>query len=1524
MKGLYSAVVAGVLASCVHGLDPTDSIMDGDAAQSGYLPNHNMDPSIIMGGVFGQIWKFTTPAGTSEQFYAKPLVYTPSSTGKQRVLAFSEQNNVYALDAVNGTLLASRALETPFHVSDIGCSDISGTIGITGTPVIDPATDTLYLYAKSYLGNTTGWQNGAYRFHALDTVTLNERPGFPINIQGIPADNDPTRRFTGGTNLQRPSLNLIHGVIYAGFGGHCWIVGIDTAGTVRTAFVTEGGLHANPEDGTWTGGGGKAGIWMSGMGLASDNPSRLFFVTGNGQGHQNQNSPASGHTPLDTLDEAVVNLSIDPVTGKVSLQDYFEPYEYLAMDAADRDLGSGGICLLNSTTFNGNGVARMAVAAGKNGKAYIMNADNLGGYKSGPAGSDNVLQVLTMPGGGSIFGGAGSYPLEGGYLYMTPVGYPTLVFKFGHDSSGNPSFTQVAQTNGSSAGRVGVGASTITTLGGQPGTGILWVTDVDAGVRAYQAVPVNGQMIKINLPTAPFVNKFQRPAFGNGRYYVSTSVGNILGFGSPVALPLSCNTPLDFGSVIIGSFSTQNVTCTTNIALNGLIGLALGTAQYQASNSSLPTGYLAAGVSFTFPVIFNLTTFVLSPGSQSAPVVQPGTLTTSINILTNNAVAGYSISQPVVLTGVSVSSTPFLQTNPLELDFGGIVLGSVTAQTGLTGTFLIVNSGLSPMTITGYGYTQDDILKAPNFTNVTQSGSTGLYDLGLAFNFTSSNLPLVGTVLAPYASITVSVNFSPGQLGDYYSTLEVWSNGGSAYSTFTGTASTNPIGVLEVSNGEGGWLKQTVVNFGSQPALSQTTRQIRISNVGGSTLIITKSKPPGGPQLIATNPGVDLSESMVIEPNSFALGTVLFSPSPLHLNSSPFSINATWTLNTNDPNFEGPIAVLFQGSTSAKQVGPVNPDGSARYQYLGCYSESTGPRLLPKGYGNGPSNSNGVCQTQCLAYGSVFAGTEYQTECWCGNAIPPPTALAILDDKCSYTCANATDEVCGGNGGYISIYYDTERYFPLNGTITGIPVAKLSIGAYTYVGCYTDSTASRGLTGLELCGSGSRLQMYALNASNLVTSSSNSVVSTSTSSTVSSLTTKCSQLYVSIVNINSVTGFDSLYDLNIILDIIIYGGCWTDAVAARVLIDKKLYASTMTLENCATFCAGETFWGVEYGQECYCGMVLQATSVNATNQADCNMLCPGNPQEYCGAGSRLELYSLMPSVVPTSSSLIVVQTSSSLSTSSLSSALDSSPIVASTISSTLSSSSSSSASDSSPIVTSTTFSTLSSSSSVSINVTSTSSLVPLSTPSVGAISNGWQYGGCFNDSVNARALTSKFVVQSAATIESCQALCLKNSLPLAGLEHGTQCLCGSMISNYAVSGQSGCNNICSGNASEICGGTSRISIYNYTSFVPPVLAANIGNYVLQGCYTDSVANRTLKGYVFTNTTSMTQELCINTCKAKAYAYAGIEYGSQCYCGLAIGASATGVALAQCEVMTCAGTNIEWCGAASRIAVYQSS
>jgi hypothetical protein len=179
-----------------------------------------------------------------------------------------------------------------------------------------------------------------------------------------------------------------------------WLVGMSASEPkVITAYTTNGGPGAPPQDGTWTGGGGQAGIWMGGSAIASDNSGRVFFVTGNGwRGSVNQGLPASGRVRLDTLSECVVNMAVNESTGVVTQQDYFEPYTYTAMDAGDRDLGSGGVILPDPATFSGGGIERLAIAVGKNGIAYIMNADNLGGYKLGVGGTDGIIQTIPMPG----------------------------------------------------------------------------------------------------------------------------------------------------------------------------------------------------------------------------------------------------------------------------------------------------------------------------------------------------------------------------------------------------------------------------------------------------------------------------------------------------------------------------------------------------------------------------------------------------------------------------------------------------------------------------------------------------------------------------------------------------------------------------------------------------------------------------------------------------------------------------------------------------------------------------------------------------------------------------------------------------------------------------------------------------------------------------------------------------------------------------------------------------------------------
>lgn len=172
--------------------------------------------------------------------------------------------------------------------------DIPNTIGITGTPTIDPTTDVVYFFSKTYIPNyrvagNTGTSNGVYYFHAVNINTLADVYP-PVLIDGSVADNDPQKYFVGGVILQRPSLAQVGTVVYGAFGGHCdlfnytgVIIGVDiNEAKVVTQFAMESGPLAQQTNVLLqNGGGGEAGIWMSGMGIASDG-NRIFVVTGNG------------------------------------------------------------------------------------------------------------------------------------------------------------------------------------------------------------------------------------------------------------------------------------------------------------------------------------------------------------------------------------------------------------------------------------------------------------------------------------------------------------------------------------------------------------------------------------------------------------------------------------------------------------------------------------------------------------------------------------------------------------------------------------------------------------------------------------------------------------------------------------------------------------------------------------------------------------------------------------------------------------------------------------------------------------------------------------------------------------------------------------------------------------------------------------------------------------------------------------------------------------------------------------------
>lgn len=246
------------------------------------------------------------------------MVYTPNAGGNQLVFLASSQNWIRTLDAKTGDLLNSRQVHTPFLQSDIPCTDIPNYIGIIGTPIIDITSDIVYFFSKTYIPNyryagDTGAYNGVYYFHGVDINTLADTFP-PLLVDGVPADNDPLKYFIGGTVLQRPALTMIGSVVYGGFGGHCdlfnytgQVVGVDVnLVQVVTNFAVEAGPLV-PQTNVWNEnlGGGQGGIWMSGMALSTDGE-RLFWVSGNGDGHQNVDAPASGSSGCQTLGEACV------------------------------------------------------------------------------------------------------------------------------------------------------------------------------------------------------------------------------------------------------------------------------------------------------------------------------------------------------------------------------------------------------------------------------------------------------------------------------------------------------------------------------------------------------------------------------------------------------------------------------------------------------------------------------------------------------------------------------------------------------------------------------------------------------------------------------------------------------------------------------------------------------------------------------------------------------------------------------------------------------------------------------------------------------------------------------------------------------------------------------------------------------------------------------------------------------------------------------------------------------------------
>ena len=148
-----------------------------DDLRTGWYPDQAaLSPASVSASNFGQLFQVNVDGSV----YAQPLLANGA------LLVATENNHVYALDPTNGAAIANRQLEGPWNPADVGCGDLVPSIGITGTPVVDPTTHTAYFTTKTYAAGTSG--PAAIYMHAVDVPSLAERPGFPVLIQGA-ADN---------------------------------------------------------------------------------------------------------------------------------------------------------------------------------------------------------------------------------------------------------------------------------------------------------------------------------------------------------------------------------------------------------------------------------------------------------------------------------------------------------------------------------------------------------------------------------------------------------------------------------------------------------------------------------------------------------------------------------------------------------------------------------------------------------------------------------------------------------------------------------------------------------------------------------------------------------------------------------------------------------------------------------------------------------------------------------------------------------------------------------------------------------------------------------------------------------------------------------------------------------------------------------------------------------------------------------------------------------------------------------------
>ena len=644
----------------------------GDAKRQAQYSNEPfLNPSNVNVSLFGNLFSYNVDGYVAAQPLYVPNVTIPNVGPVNVVYVATQHDSIYAFNAdAPGTgaplwqvsFLNPTAGITSVPVSAQGCGVVNSytEVGITGTPVIDPLTDTLYVVAKTQEGLTAPY-NYVFKLHALDTATGAEKFGGPVTITAsVRNDSNVQVTLSNISALQRTALLELAGSIMIGFGSngcdkaaHGWLLAYNAITLQQQA------VFNTSADDPWG-----SSLWMSGVGPASDPDGYIYLVTANGAFDVDSGGSDWG--------DSIMKLSASGPN--FTVMDSFTPFNQGTMAQSDLDLGSGAAVILPDPSPGP--YPELMVAAGKTGTIYLLNRQGMGGY-AGPTGTDNVVEELPGAVGGVwgapvfwnntvYFAGRNDYvkafPFVNGQLTTPPV-----MSNFAYTLTGIPSISANGTTNG-----------------------VLWLVVNGAGnaplLAAFNASTLQTSLAEIynssqntSRDTLGATPHFATPLIANGKVYVGTQTQlKIYGLIPELQISSGNNLSQTVNQTITLTVKAVNPYTSAGVAN---VPVTFGTGGHGGTFNPKVATTNSSGVATT---IFTMPTVA---GSVMISATSPGYSTVNF---TETAVAGPATAM-VVSSGNSQTGTvgttlalPLI--SKVKDSFGNGVIGAlVTYSSGAAG-----------------------------------------------------------------------------------------------------------------------------------------------------------------------------------------------------------------------------------------------------------------------------------------------------------------------------------------------------------------------------------------------------------------------------------------------------------------------------------------------------------------------------------------------------------------------------------------------------------------------------------------------------------------------------------------------------------------------------------------------------------------------------------------------------------------------------------------------------------------------